>query len=111
MFSNSLMRPHYRLLSETKQQYRQIFHERREALEAALRQMRLLFSCDGCPDGNTEDISGWILPLHPGCGFIEWQKAMLDFIESDVAAGIVRRMDEQLGPATIRFSEGLRDLL
>lgn len=87
------MRPYYRLLSDTKQQYRQIFHTRREALEAALRRMRSMFSCADCSGGETDDISTWILPLHQGCGYIEWQKAMLDFIESDVAGGIVRRME------------------
>lgn len=85
------MSQHYRSLSDTKQQYRQLFSEGRQKLEAQLSGMREKYHCDGCAVDKTaigEDsakpapFDTWLEKRHPGCGYRPWQAEALNYIEN-----------------------------
>jgi Fe-S-cluster containining protein len=86
------MRHHYRLLSETKQQYRQILQDHQAALEAQLLELRGGFSCDHCDARSHNDLKQWLAPLHAGCGFRTWQQAVLGMVETEVAGKILLQL-------------------
>lgn len=83
------MSPHYRLLSETKQQYAEIFEQARLSLEARLEELRGRFQCEAC----TSNPPGSVLePRHAGCGYRTWQAQALRFIEEDVGRELLARL-------------------
>lgn len=86
------MRHHYRLLSETKQQYRQIFREYQDALETYLGDLRQPFTCNDCTGGTSQAFSEWIQPLHEGCRYQGWQRVALQFIENEAAKSILDKL-------------------
>jgi len=87
------MQHHYRSLSETKQQYRQIFQRQKEALGAHLKALHGNFNCAACKDEPEFNLEHWLKPLHADCGYKSWQQAALNLIEGQLAGQIVGRLD------------------
>jgi Fe-S-cluster containining protein len=87
------MRQHYLSLSDTKQQYRQIFQRQRNALEAQLVGLRSNFSCESCTLGAETNLEPGLDSLHANCGFRAWQQAALAQIETDGAGQIIGRLN------------------
>lgn len=88
------MRTHYRLLSETKQQYRQIFHQHKTALEAQLGALRQQVHCNCCDGSNLNDINQWLGPLPLNCQYRRWQQAALHWLETDAATPILETLNQ-----------------
>lgn len=88
------MRQHYRLLSETKQQYRQILQAHQAALEARLLELRGRFQCNDCEARNLDSLKQWIEPLHEGCGFRTWQQAALGMVETEIGHEILMTLQQ-----------------
>jgi len=83
------MRHHYRSLSDTKQQYRDIFQRQKLALEAMLTGFLPDFQCAGCTVEPESALEGWLQPLHAGCGYRGWQERALHYIQQEVAGQIL----------------------
>ena len=80
---------HYRLLSETKQQYRQILQGQQEALEAQLCELRGRFQCKECDSQSLNSLKQWLQPVHTGCGYRTWQQSALNIVETEIARDIL----------------------
>lgn len=89
---NGAMQHHYRLLSDTKQQYRQIFQQHQAALEAQLLALRGQFECKHCTSHPDEILTTWLTPLATDCGYWDWQKASLTLIENEIASQILSQL-------------------
>lgn len=87
------MRTHYRLLSETKQQYRQMFRHLQSELESRLTALRSQYRCEQCEPETLSSLEQWLQPLHSGCGYTNWQRAALNLVENEIAADIVNRLN------------------
>jgi Fe-S-cluster containining protein len=86
------MRHHYRLLSETKQQYRQIFQQYQAALETHLASMRQAFACNECDPADHQTLNDWMTPRHAGCAYRGWQQGALHFLENEAARSILDKL-------------------
>jgi Fe-S-cluster containining protein len=86
------MRHHYRLLSDTKQQYRQILQQQQAALDAQLLALRTQFQCTRCPSHPNESLLAWLAPLPADCGYRAWQQAIRSIIETDIAGQILAQL-------------------
>jgi Fe-S-cluster containining protein len=89
---NGTMRHHYRLFSETKQQYGQILRQYQDALDQHLSELRKPFQCSLCDSLNNLSLSQWMSPLHAGCAYTAWQQTALQFIETEAAQTILDRL-------------------
>ena len=91
------MRHHYRSLSDTKQQYGEIFRRQKEGLETNLASFLAEFACESCalsPESLVaSNLEPWLKPLHAGCGYIGWQKAVLQLVEGQMAGQVVGRLN------------------
>lgn len=91
---NGFMEDHYRLLADTKQQYREMFRQAAQSLEAQLMGLRPQFNCPDC------DGSGWLVfsdcvkPLHIQCGYRAWQAAALRLVETHVGGEILAKLQQ-----------------
>ncbi len=88
---NGTVSQHYRLLSETKQQYRQIFQEASGGLKERLAVLQGQYACPQCDFGES-DAARWFEPLHAGCGYRGWQREALCFIEQDMGKAILGQL-------------------
>lgn len=91
---NGGMETHYRLLADTKQQYREMFREAAHALESQLLGLRERFSCSLCADPSLKMLSNGLKPLHAGCGFIPWQREALRFLEQEAGQELFERLQK-----------------
>lgn len=86
------MQKHYRLLSDTKQQYRQILEGHKILLEQRLLETRRQYSCQHCDARHDQNdgLSQFLERTHEGCGYREWQRWSLEWIENDLASTILQ---------------------
>lgn len=81
---------HYRLFSETKQQYETLFRQAESALGERLDALPRPVSCPGCP---AEALNPRGLPLnagHPDCGYQPWREAARDLLEREIPEELLR---------------------
>lgn len=86
------MEHHYRLLADTKQQYREMFRQSAQALEAQLMGLRTRFHCAACDGSEWASFSACIQALHAHCGYRGWQQAALQYLETQVGGEIVTKL-------------------
>jgi Fe-S-cluster containining protein len=92
VYYNGAMQHHYRLLSDTKQQYRQIFQQHQAALEAQLLALREHFHCERCTSHPDETLAAWLAPFARDCGYRAWQQAILSLVETEIAGQILAQL-------------------
>lgn len=69
-----------------------MFHQFRGELEARLSALHSQHSCKHCGSVAFSEIEQWMKPLHQDCGYKNWQRAALNLIETEIAAGIIKRL-------------------
>lgn len=86
------MRHHYRSLSDTKQQYREVFQRQKQKLEHDLTGFLAEFHCVTCQPEPESGLDAWMKPRHTDCGYMVWQRTVLHLLENEVAGQILSRL-------------------
>jgi Fe-S-cluster containining protein len=91
------MTSHYRLFSETKQQYHTLFRNLEQALSDRLMSLKHDFTCTG-PTGETRPFEHTVENATDicgnGCGYFAWRKVALDIVEREIPQDVLRQMDQ-----------------
>lgn len=86
------MSQHYRSFPETKQQYRQIFAQTKGQLYQQLDDSRQEITCTVCENHPAQDLEAWIQPLPKACGYRNWQKSALDWLEHQLGKELLAKL-------------------
>jgi Fe-S-cluster containining protein len=84
------MSPHYRLFSETKQQYQQLFRELESALDVRLTELRSTPRCPTCAAETVKELA--MASAHPDCPENAWRKAALVIVEEEIPHDVLAQL-------------------